>query len=61
MSSTALTGKRERSVGLLVLVALAGAGTMVVELSAVRVLAPWFGTSTAVWTNVIGVVLLAWA
>src|SRR5690349_2133956 len=32
---------------------------MTVELAAVRVLAPWFGASTAVWTNVIGVVLLA--
>lgn len=32
---------------------------MTVELAAVRALAPWFGTSTAVWTNVIGVVLLA--
>ncbi|MFT7668323.1 MAG: spermidine synthase [Planctomycetota bacterium] len=47
------------SFGLLATVALAGAGTMVVELAAVRVLAPWFGTSAAVWTNVIGVVLLA--
>ena len=34
---------------------------MVVELSAVRLLAPWFGSSSAVWTNVIGVVLLALA
>ncbi len=34
---------------------------MVVELAAVRVLAPWFGTSSTVWTNVIGVVLLALA
>lgn len=42
-------------------VALAGAGTMVVELGAVRLLAPWFGTSSSVWTNVIGVVLAALA
>ncbi len=54
--------KRARgSPGLLAIVALAGAGTMIVELAAVRVLAPWFGTSSAVWTNVIGVVLLALA
>jgi len=46
---------------LIAVVALAGAGTMTVELSAVRVLAPWFGTSSQVWTNVIGVVLLALA
>lgn len=46
---------------ILVLVACAGAGTMAMELSAVRVLAPWFGTSAGVWTNVIGVVLLALA
>lgn len=39
--------------------ALAGAATMVVELAAVRLLAPWFGASAGVWTNVIGVILLA--
>lgn len=39
--------------------ALSGASTLVIELSAVRVVAPWFGASTLVWTNVIGVVLLA--
>lgn len=38
---------------------LAGAATMSGELAAVRLLAPWFGASTIVWTNVIGVVLLA--
>lgn len=46
---------------LLLAAGLAGAGTMVVELAAVRLLAPWFGTSQAVWTSVIGVVLLALA
>ncbi|MEM7309761.1 MAG: fused MFS/spermidine synthase [Planctomycetota bacterium] len=43
------------------LAALGGAGTMTVELAAVRLLAPWFGTSLVVWTNVIGVILLALA
>lgn len=46
---------------LLLIVGVAGAATMVVELGAVRVLAPWFGTSSSVWTNVIGVVLAALA
>lgn len=45
----------------LLVAAVAGAATMAVELSAVRLLAPWFGTSQAVWTNVIAVVLLALA
>ena len=39
--------------------AVGGAGTMIVELAAVRLLAPWFGTSLVVWTNVIAVILLA--
>ena len=38
---------------------LAGALSMTLELSAVRLIAPWFGTSSVVWTHVIGVVLLA--
>jgi len=48
--------------GLVLLVAaLSGAAVMVVELAAVRLLAPWFGTSLVVWTNVIAVILLALA
>ncbi|MEE8468668.1 MAG: fused MFS/spermidine synthase [Planctomycetota bacterium] len=50
-----------RTLFLLIVVALAGAGTMTVELAAVRLLAPWFGASAGVWTNVIGVILLALA
>ena len=34
---------------------------MIVELAAVRLLQPWFGSSLVVWTNVIAVVLLALA
>lgn len=51
--------KRRSSLPILVVAAVAGAATLVVELAAVRLTAPWFGTSAAVWTNVIGVVLLA--
>ncbi|MCB9899148.1 MAG: fused MFS/spermidine synthase [Planctomycetes bacterium] len=40
---------------------LAGAAVMIVELMGVRLLAPWFGQSQLVWTNVIGVVLAALA
>lgn len=59
---TAAGGDRAPAVPLLLgVVALAGAGTMVVELAAVRLLAPWFGASSGVWTNVIGVILLALA
>ncbi len=49
------------AVFLLCAVALAGSGTMVVELSAVHLMAPWFGSTNAVWTNAIGVILLALA
>ncbi|MCB9831541.1 MAG: fused MFS/spermidine synthase [Planctomycetes bacterium] len=40
---------------------LAGAGTMLFELIAPRMLQPFFGASAFVWTNVIGVILLALA
>ncbi|MFT5051468.1 MAG: spermidine synthase [Chlamydiales bacterium] len=50
-----------RSTFVLAIAAAAGAGTMTVELAAVRLIAPWFGTSSGVWTNVIGVILLALA
>lgn len=41
------------------LVFLSGAVALVLELSAVRLLAPWFGATSGVWTHVIGVILLA--
>ena len=50
-----------RAAAILAAAAMAGAGTMTVELAAVRMLAPWFRTSLVVWTNVIGVILLALA
>lgn len=39
----------------------AGFGCMAAELTAVRLLAPYFGDSAYVWTNVIGVILVALA
>ena len=45
----------------LAVAAVSGACSMILELAAVRLVAPWYGTSTTVWTNVIGVVLLALA
>jgi hypothetical protein len=50
---------RDTTLPMLIVVTLAGACTMTLELAAVRLLAPWFGTSSAVWTNVIAVILLA--
>jgi spermidine synthase len=38
---------------------LCGAVVMVIELAATRVLAPFLGTSTVVWTSIIGVILAA--
>jgi spermidine synthase len=38
-----------------------GAAVMTVEMSATRLLAPYFGTSLFVWTNVIGVIMVALA
>ncbi len=62
---TASTGEpvpsRGRIASILGVAFVGGAGTMTVELAAVRLLAPWFGTSQIVWTNVIAVVLLALA
>ncbi|MEO0481857.1 MAG: fused MFS/spermidine synthase [Planctomycetota bacterium] len=40
---------------------LGGFAVMVLELAAVRILAPWFGDSAYVWTNAIGVLLAAMA
>ena len=50
---------RARSLFLLASIFCSGAAVMIVEMTAVRVLQPRFGSTTYVWTNVIAVVLAA--
>src|SRR3954469_25125828 len=49
----------DRRPPLTVLVFVVGMGSLGAEIAAVRLLAPYFGASTVIWANTIGVVLVA--
>lgn len=50
-----------KKIYLLILAFTSGLTIMAVEISASRLIAPYFGTSTFIWTNVIGVIMVALA
>jgi spermidine synthase len=59
LKSDGAAGANASTRSLLLAASFSGAAVMIVELTATRLFAPWFGASIYAWTNVVAVVLAA--